>query len=43
MDPRRAWRSTNNYAHLLAERLDLELVDVTYSGVAGLLASRFPG
>jgi lysophospholipase L1-like esterase len=30
--PRRAWRSAQNYAHLLAERLDLELVDVTYSG-----------
>jgi len=30
--PRPAWRSTRNYAHLLAERLDLDLVDVSYSG-----------
>lgn len=30
--PWRAGRSARNYPHLVAERLDLELVDVTYSG-----------
>lgn len=30
--PRRAGRSTGNYAHLVARRLGLDLVDVTYSG-----------
>lgn len=30
--PRRAGRSTLNYPHLVAQRLDLTLVDVTYSG-----------
>ncbi|OBK22572.1 hydrolase [Mycobacterium asiaticum] len=30
--PWRAGRSGNNYAHLVAERANLELVDVTYSG-----------
>jgi hypothetical protein len=34
--PRRAWRSTQNYAHLLAARLGLDLVDVTYSGATAL-------
>lgn len=30
--PRRAGRSARNYPHLVAERLGLDLVDVTYSG-----------
>jgi hypothetical protein len=30
--PLRAGRSARNYAHLVAERLGLDLVDVTYSG-----------
>src|SRR5580693_568311 len=30
--PRRAGRSAVNYAHLVADRLGLELTDVTYSG-----------
>lgn len=30
--PRRAGRSTRNYAHLVAQCADLELTDVTYSG-----------
>src|SRR6202012_4410884 len=30
--PRSAGRSTGNYAHLVARRLGLDLVDVTFSG-----------
>jgi hypothetical protein len=30
--PFRAGRSARNYAHLVAQRLGLDLVDVTYSG-----------
>lgn len=30
--PWRAGRSARNYAHLVAEKLDLDLIDVTYSG-----------
>lgn len=30
--PRRSGRSARNYPHLVAERLNLDLVDVTYSG-----------
>jgi lysophospholipase L1-like esterase len=30
--PREAWRSDHNYAHLVARRLGLELIDVTFSG-----------
>jgi lysophospholipase L1-like esterase len=40
--PRWSGRSARNYAHLLAERLSLELVDVTFSGAttAHILADR---
>lgn len=43
--PRPAGRSAQNYAHLLARRLGLELVDVTYSGVtaAEILDGTLPG
>ena len=33
MSPRSAGRSANNYAHLVAGELGLDLVDVTYSGM----------
>ena len=32
--PRRAGRSTGNYAHLVARELGLDLHDVTFSGAA---------
>ncbi|WP_041289427.1 hypothetical protein [Kribbella flavida] len=37
-----AGRSQRNYAHLVAERLELDLIDVTYSGAttAHLLSER---
>ena len=40
-----AGRSARNYPHLVAERLGLELVDVTYSGAttAHVLADSQPG
>jgi lysophospholipase L1-like esterase len=40
-----AGRSARNYPHLVADRLGLELVDVTYSGAttANVLAQRQPG
>jgi lysophospholipase L1-like esterase len=40
-----AGRSARNYAHLVAERLGLDLVDVTYSGAttANVLSERQPG
>ncbi|WP_108926003.1 SGNH/GDSL hydrolase family protein [Mycobacterium montefiorense] len=40
--PRWSGRSARNYAHLVAERMNLELVDVTFSGAttAHLLADR---
>ncbi|WP_333891848.1 SGNH/GDSL hydrolase family protein [Mycolicibacterium gadium] len=40
-----AGRSARNYPHLVAERLGLDLVDVTYSGAttANVLAERQPG
>ena len=43
--PWRAGRSARNYAHLLAEKLRLDLVDVTYSGAttAHLLTDRQNG
>ena len=43
--PRLAARSARNYPHLLAERLNLELVDVTYSGAttANVLSERQHG
>ncbi|MGE2733580.1 SGNH/GDSL hydrolase family protein [Mycolicibacterium vaccae] len=43
--PRRAGRSARNYPHLVAERLGLHLVDVTYSGAttADVLTNRRHG
>jgi lysophospholipase L1-like esterase len=43
--PRCSGRSAGNYAHLVAQRCDLELVDVTFSGAttAQLLADRQHG
>ncbi|MCV7282765.1 SGNH/GDSL hydrolase family protein [Mycolicibacterium flavescens] len=43
--PLRAGRSQRNYAHLVAARLGLDLVDVTYSGAttANILTSPQPG
>jgi lysophospholipase L1-like esterase len=40
--PYRSGRSTRNYAHLVAERLNLDLADVTFSGAttANVLAER---
>ena len=40
--PRRAARSAANYPHLVAQRLGLDLVDVTYSGAttANVLTDR---
>ena len=42
--PRRAGRSTHNYAHLLADRLRLRLTDVTFSGATiAQIIGREPG
>ena len=43
--PRAAGRSTGNYAHLVARRLGLDLVDVTYSGATSqdILTGVAPG
>lgn len=43
--PRWSGRSAHNYAHLVAERMNLELVDVTFSGAttAHILADRQHG
>jgi lysophospholipase L1-like esterase len=42
--PRHAMRSSINYAHLLADRLGLQLTDVSWSGAtAAQIAERLPG
>jgi lysophospholipase L1-like esterase len=42
--PRHAMRSSINYAHLLADRLGLQLTDVSWSGpTAAQIAERLPG